>query len=416
MVPIPEVDRGRAEFPNVKGIVMEVTAEGMHKIGTEHGVLNNLYAANCITPCREAFLTLENVPENSKEGVGVSHARIRALLEISLGLESRSSVRPGNRKNPIFGETGTNRLVSPRGSDWCITRPDPSAYWKVSLGPDPGLPEAVTPGRIDLCRGDRYQSSCLTERKRLVYHTPGSERLLKSWYIAGHGKTPINLEGPDWITDVSLNMGYNNTYQSNLKTVILLRYSGKAFATFAPINHYPVIFIHGNSDGALSANYDAQPNLSDEGWSASIAEFLQNGYTSSELYAVTYGDRELENAVHRTMDCKTVIRLRRFVEAVLTYTNSSYVDIISHSMGVSLARRLIKGGHLSELSNTVAHKVNSIGVEGDDFNECHIGESIHRKIHTFIGIAGANYGMCFCSGEETEKTMAAYLDDTVKPR
>ncbi|KAI1697735.1 SCAN domain-containing protein 3-like [Ditylenchus destructor] len=36
MVPIPEVDRGRAEFPNVKGIVMEVTNEGMHKIGTEH--------------------------------------------------------------------------------------------------------------------------------------------------------------------------------------------------------------------------------------------------------------------------------------------------------------------------------------------------------------------------------------------
>ncbi|KAI1718055.1 KRAB-A domain-containing protein 2-like [Ditylenchus destructor] len=65
MVPIPEVDRGRAEFPNVKGIVMEVTSEGMHKIGTEHGVLNNLYAANCVTPCREAFLSVENVPDKT---------------------------------------------------------------------------------------------------------------------------------------------------------------------------------------------------------------------------------------------------------------------------------------------------------------------------------------------------------------
>ncbi|KAI1722073.1 KRAB-A domain-containing protein 2-like [Ditylenchus destructor] len=41
MVPIPEVDRGRAEFPNVKGIVMEVR------------------------PCREAFLSVENVPDKT---------------------------------------------------------------------------------------------------------------------------------------------------------------------------------------------------------------------------------------------------------------------------------------------------------------------------------------------------------------
>ncbi|KAI1710045.1 hypothetical protein Ddc_13644 [Ditylenchus destructor] len=44
-----------------------------------------------------------------------------------------------------------------------------------------GLPEAITPGRIDLCRRDRYQSLRLTERKRLAYHTPKSERLLESW-------------------------------------------------------------------------------------------------------------------------------------------------------------------------------------------------------------------------------------------
>ncbi|KAI1702838.1 general transcription factor 3C polypeptide 1 [Ditylenchus destructor] len=42
-----------------------VTAEGMHKIGTEHGVLNNLFAANCVTPCREAFLSVENVPDKT---------------------------------------------------------------------------------------------------------------------------------------------------------------------------------------------------------------------------------------------------------------------------------------------------------------------------------------------------------------
>ncbi|KAI1698837.1 lipase (class 2) domain-containing protein [Ditylenchus destructor] len=84
-------------------------------------------------------------------------------------------------------------------------------------------------------------------------------------------------------------------------------------------------------------------------------------------------------------------QLRRFVTAVLAYTNSSYVDIVSHSMGVSFARRLIKGGHLIEPSE----------------ESCYIGEPIHHKIHTFIGIAGANYGMCLCSNDETEKAIPA---------
>ncbi|KAI1697555.1 lipase (class 2) domain-containing protein [Ditylenchus destructor] len=181
---------------------------------------------------------------------------------------------------------------------------------------------------------------------------------------------------------------------------------GGKFLDNDKLNHYPVIFIHGNSDGAMNANY-AAANPSDEGWSASISEFLQNGYTSAELYAVTYGDRELKNSLHRTMDCETVIRLRRFVTAVLAYTNSSYVDIVSHSMGVSFARRLIKGGHLIEPSEESATKVNSVEGEVARFNECYIGEPIHHKIHTFIGIAGANYGMCFCSSEETEKAIPA---------
>ncbi|KAI1728793.1 hypothetical protein DdX_00996 [Ditylenchus destructor] len=59
------INATNSEYPNVKGIVMEVTTEGMHKIGTEHGVLNNLFAANCVTPCREAFLSLENVPDKT---------------------------------------------------------------------------------------------------------------------------------------------------------------------------------------------------------------------------------------------------------------------------------------------------------------------------------------------------------------
>ena len=36
--------------------------------------------------------------------------------------------------------------------------------------------------------------------------------------------------------------------------------------------------------------------------------------------------------------------VRKFIEAVIAYTSAAKVSIIAHSMGVTLARRAIKGG------------------------------------------------------------------------
>jgi triacylglycerol esterase/lipase EstA (alpha/beta hydrolase family) len=38
------------------------------------------------------------------------------------------------------------------------------------------------------------------------------------------------------------------------------------------------------------------------------------------------------------------MHLRKFVEAVINYTKAKQIIIISHSMGVTLARKIIKGG------------------------------------------------------------------------
>lgn len=38
------------------------------------------------------------------------------------------------------------------------------------------------------------------------------------------------------------------------------------------------------------------------------------------------------------------MRIRNFIEAVLEYTRKPYVHIIGHSMGVTIARKAIKGG------------------------------------------------------------------------
>ncbi|KAI1703184.1 hypothetical protein Ddc_16655 [Ditylenchus destructor] len=62
-----------------------------------------------------------------------------------------------------------------------------AATGKLAPPPNPGFsgfPEAINPGIRKSCRRDRYQSLRLTERKRLVYHTPGSERRLES-LVAG---------------------------------------------------------------------------------------------------------------------------------------------------------------------------------------------------------------------------------------
>lgn len=56
------------------------------------------------------------------------------------------------------------------------------------------------------------------------------------------------------------------------------------------LSHDPVIFIHGNSDSALTTAYYAT------GWESSIAYFLQQGYSRAELYATSWGDNVLQNS------------------------------------------------------------------------------------------------------------------------
>uniref|UniRef100_A0A915MXD4 Lipase n=2 Tax=Meloidogyne incognita group TaxID=654580 RepID=A0A915MXD4_MELJA len=157
------------------------------------------------------------------------------------------------------------------------------------------------------------------------------------------------------------------------------------------IRKRPVIFIHGNSDGALSAGEEEWA----QGWSASISHLLANGYSTSELYAVTYGDRNFTNTLKRTVDCETLIRLRRFLESVLQYTGAQKVDIVSHSMGVTLARQIIQGRGIEDLS------------ADEDLEQCYLGPSLRQKVHTFIGISGANYGICICSDEKLAETAPA---------
>uniref|UniRef100_A0AC35GND9 Lipase n=1 Tax=Panagrolaimus sp. PS1159 TaxID=55785 RepID=A0AC35GND9_9BILA len=156
-------------------------------------------------------------------------------------------------------------------------------------------------------------------------------------------------------------------------------YGGKEYKEQS-LKHNPVVFIHGNSDGALDAGTEFS-----SGFSASIKYFLSKGYTSAELYAVTWGDRQLDKSFTRKHTCPSLTRVRKFVEAVMDYTKAEKIDIIAHSMGVTFARQIIKGGLVY-----------------DPTGVCDLGKPINSKVKSFLGIAAANYGLCMCNDETSE--------------
>jgi triacylglycerol lipase len=139
------------------------------------------------------------------------------------------------------------------------------------------------------------------------------------------------------------------------------------------ITKKPIIFFHGNSDRAYG-------NAGDEfnGFYDSINYFISQGYKESELYITTWGPADPNQASQQYHSYEYLNYLRNFVEAVLKYTNASKIDVIGHSMGVSLARKVIKGG------------------TGTDTTTYDLGKSLASKVDTFLGISGANLGLVAC--------------------
>lgn len=122
------------------------------------------------------------------------------------------------------------------------------------------------------------------------------------------------------------------------------------------ITHNPVIFVHGNTRTAKDfvKNYEY---------------FLGKGYTPNELWAVSYGNNNVNMIDSNDENAPDIAA---FVEEVLRYAktinpNVQKVDIISHSLGPTVVRKAVKAFHLED------------------------------KIGTHVMIAGANHGMELCS-------------------
>jgi pimeloyl-ACP methyl ester carboxylesterase len=156
-----------------------------------------------------------------------------------------------------------------------------------------------------------------------------------------------------------------------------------------PLTHTPVIFVHGNQADA-------------ENWYLVADQFKSEaGYTDQELYALSYNGLENGyaglptccspaaestaywqntsppyyefccNGGHGASDDPNVPDLYAFVLAVQQYTGSQQVDIVAHSLGVTITRKML-----------AAHP------------------ELRSDVLAAVMIAGANHGTTVCRGLE----------------
>jgi pimeloyl-ACP methyl ester carboxylesterase len=137
-----------------------------------------------------------------------------------------------------------------------------------------------------------------------------------------------------------------------------------------PHTHVPVIFLHGNNDTPF-------PTTCNQffGHIHDFAQFFRDsGYAAGELWGLGYqGDQcdllqdpTLRSGVaHST--AAAVPLLRAFVRAVLKYTGARQVDIVAHSLGVTVAREFM------------------------------LQDDAYQQVRALVAIDGPNHGIINCS-------------------
>jgi pimeloyl-ACP methyl ester carboxylesterase len=148
------------------------------------------------------------------------------------------------------------------------------------------------------------------------------------------------------IVGTSLPPDFPTILDASLGTLVL------GFGATGPVLRTPVIFLHGNNDTPFPTA--CNPFYGDI--HAMAQYFADHGYAPSELWGLGYqGDQcdLLTSPTNRSGEAHTTLAnisdLDRFVHAVLAYTGAKRVDIVGHSLGVTLARAWMKADHTGHL-------------------------------------------------------------------
>jgi len=112
------------------------------------------------------------------------------------------------------------------------------------------------------------------------------------------------------------------------------------FGAAGRVQRTPVIFLHGNNDTPFPTACNPF------GYIHAMAQFFaDHGYAASELWGLGYQGNQCDlgaNPTNRSAGAHSTVAnipdLRLFVQAVLDYTGAGQVDIVGHSLGVTLAR------------------------------------------------------------------------------
>lgn len=132
----------------------------------------------------------------------------------------------------------------------------------------------------------------------------------------------------------------------------------------------PVIFVHGNTADASFWRTGTDTSLRVDVPNKLIA----HGYANQELWGLSYNGASCGSG--NTAGCGTandvnIEDLYAFIQAVRAYTGSAKVDIVSHSLGVTVVRRAMQ-----------------------------LHPDLLSQIEDFVGAAGANHGTSVCRGFE----------------
>lgn len=104
----------------------------------------------------------------------------------------------------------------------------------------------------------------------------------------------------------------------------------------------PIVFLHGNGDEARNWDYP-----SSTGVPSVYDEFKAAGYNDCELFGINWlSSSERSSPASNYHKSSKAIMIRDFINSVKAYTGKSQVDVIAHSMGVTVGMHGIDYGNL----------------------------------------------------------------------
>ena len=163
------------------------------------------------------------------------------------------------------------------------------------------------------------------------------------------------------------------------------------------VTRTPVVLIHGNGDSAIGW---ASPGPARRGkpQRPSVYDAMKGqGYNDCELFGITYLDREEQDLGHTADNIhqpKKYEIIWQFIQSVKAYTGSPQVDIVGHSLGVSMSLAALDYYTYTQDENAWASVRRFINIAGGirGLNSCVLG----------IAIAAT------CQGEHTGPADAYY--------